>query len=511
MGGSGRLGKRSIAAIVGLCVLSIGPGMTARLSYHEAIVAQGVREMRAAGTWLVPLLDSRPWLEKPPLLHWLIKIGAWICGDATELVARVPSLLGAIGISLAVATLASRRFNPIVGLIAGCIQATTSWTVLRGRLAEADILLACLIAWVIVGFDRLRCVDSSKRLTLTRWVLVGIGAAALLKGIVFGAVLIVATLVLILAWDRDWFLLMRLVEPLGLVASLLIALAWPATILSRYPEALKLWTTHVADRLADRPEVFAGQASWWAYAPVALSLTLPWMPFALVGAWRSLRRAWNERGGVDRLLWAWAFAPLVLLSMATVKNPHYAIHALAPWSIWAAPTLVRIGERITARGRSLVRARNWLITSFVVLATAFGLGYGVIAPRLEKRSIEWGFYERVAGQLKFDDSLVLLYDDWDRLPYPTPFGPVPHDLAIRLYYLKHPVAWREGKGSWPDLPETSFLAIGRDRDTAGLSRVGTVERVLQGPPARWDRTYSLYRVTPFGLASATKPETSHIR
>ena len=30
---------------------------------------------------------------------------------------------------------------------AGAIQATTAWTVFRGRLAEADILLACLITW----------------------------------------------------------------------------------------------------------------------------------------------------------------------------------------------------------------------------------------------------------------------------------------------------------------------------------------------------------------------------
>ena len=31
------------------------------------------------------------------------------------------------------------------------------------------------------------------------------------------------------------------------------------------------------------------------------------------------------------------------------------------------------------------------------------------------------------------EPLALLYDDWDRAPYPTPFGPVPHDLAVRLH------------------------------------------------------------------------------
>ena len=32
--------------------------------------------------------------------------------------------------------------------------------------------------------------------------------------------------------------------------------------------------------------------------------------------------------------------------------------------------------------------------------------------------------------------LVLLYDDWDRNPYESPFGPIPHDLAVRLFYLE---------------------------------------------------------------------------
>ena len=92
---------------------------------------------------------------------------------------------------------------------------------------------------------------------------------------------------------------------------------------------------------------------------------------------------------------------------------------------------------------------------------------------------------------------MILYDDWDRLPYPTPFGPLPHDLPIRLYYLNHPRRLaREGGAIWPDLPPRPFAAIGRDRDVEGLSRLGRVERVAQGPPVRWDRTYSLFRVTP---------------
>ena len=51
--------------------------------------------------------------------------------------------------------LAARHYGPTISLLAGAVQATTAWTVLRGRLAEADVLLACLITWSLVAFDQM--------------------------------------------------------------------------------------------------------------------------------------------------------------------------------------------------------------------------------------------------------------------------------------------------------------------------------------------------------------------
>ena len=73
----------------------------------------------------------------------------------SEAAARLPSALAAIGLTLGVAVLAARHFGPTIGMLSGAIQATTAWTVLRGRLAEADVLLACLITWSLVAFDEM--------------------------------------------------------------------------------------------------------------------------------------------------------------------------------------------------------------------------------------------------------------------------------------------------------------------------------------------------------------------
>ena len=535
--GGRRLGLRWAAAIVGLSAMALLPGLgSLRLTYHEAHVAQAAREMIAAGDRLAPILDGRPWLEKPPLIHWLIIPLARAFGDVTELAARLPSAIAATGLALAVATLAARRFGPGIGGLSGCVQATMAWSAMRGRLAEADMLLACLVGWTVVALDSLRrgasrpptlpspargegfvlppkrsdplppCEGGSgwgvrNPRHLARLFLLGLGLTALAKGVGFGAALILAASSLVLLWDRDRTTLRSLLDPPGLALAAVVGLAWPVLVLLRYPSALGLWTSHVADRFAERPEVFAGRSSWWAYGPSVLGLTLPWAPIAMLGAWPSLRRAARERFGLDRLLWAWAVGPLVLLSMASVKNGHYAIHALPPWSIWSALGLARLGRLLDAHGRSLPRIQKRIAFLFVVLASGFGLGAGLIAPRLDGRWREWAFYEEAGRRAGPGEPVVILYDDWDRLPYPSPFGPMPHDLPIRLYYLDRPATWREGSGHWPGLPDGTFVALGRDRDIVGLERLGRVERVAQGPSVRRDRTYSLFRVTPGGESS----------
>ena len=283
----------------------------------------------------------------------------------------------------------------------------------------------------------------------------------------------------------------------------LLALAWPALVMARYPEVLSLWTLHVADRLAAHPEHFAS-GPWWQYGPALLWQALPWTPLALVGAVRSGRRAWSERGGGDRLLWAWAVGPMVLLSLATVKNAHYAIYALPPWSIWTALSLARIGARFEARGWARDRLRRGALAGFATLGLICGLGFALLGPRFDRRGVEWSFYETAGRALPMGEAVVLLYDDWDRNPYPSPFGPMPHDLAVRLFYLNRPASWRQGPEDLEQHPPAPlpFAVIGRDRDLPALRRLGRVETLVRGPVHRSrmsrvdDRTFRLFRVGP---------------
>ena len=572
-----RLGPARLAAIVGLSTLTLGIGLgsSGRLTYHEAFVAQAARELIVRGAVLVPTIDGRPWLEKPPLAFWLVALAGQLAGGVTEFVARVPSAVAATLLAVGLASFTARRFGRDIGWLAGLIQATTFWFVVRGRLAEADVTLACVITWTIAAFDRLRMagagaggyrgphLDSSSPLppgegpgvrvaarrvgledgpipgpgghatTLTpalsrrergeetrprsreirddrstpwRWAFfAGLGATALVKGLGFGAVLAGSAVAATLIWDRDRRATRALLDPKGWALAGALALTWPALVAIRLPAAVSLWTLHVTDRLASHPEHFIG-GPWWEYGPAVLNQALPWTPLALMGAWPSLLRAIGAkgRGGVDRLLWAWSVVPVLVLSAATVKNAHYAIHALPPLAAWAALGLTQVGTRLVRRrGWSPSSVRLGAVALFVGLGLACGLGHLGLGPRFDRRGGEWAWCETIGRDLDPGLPLVVLYEDYDRKPYPSPFGPVPHDWAVRLYYLKRPASWRQGVDDLAARPpgpaSSAYALLGRERDLPALRAIGRVEPLMKGPADRFDREFTLFRITPARL------------
>ena len=105
--------------------------------------------------------------------------------------------------------------------------------------------------------------------------------------------------------------------------------------------------------------------------------------------------------------------------------------------------------------------------------------------------------------------IALLYDDWDRDPYPTPFGPIPHDLAARLYYLERSASWYcdleeltnhlrlRSPEDETSVPRPPAFVIGRDRDLPALQALGRVGVSGRSEGTRWDRKYILMRIWPF--------------
>jgi hypothetical protein len=202
-------------------------------------------------------------------------------------------------------------------------------------------------------------------------------------------------------------------------------------------------------------------------------------------------------------LLCWAAVPLLLVSVSSTRNAHYLLSSLPPWSIAAGLTLERASARLSNRGWSAGRLWGSAVVLLGGLALAWGLGFACLGPSLDQRGKgrEWSFYERCSRGLSSDASVYLVYDApdrpdrWDREPYKTPFGPVPPDLAARLFYLDRPVIVAFGIG---DLSRELAVAapsriaiVARPRDLPALKTLGAVEILGHGPAARIDRQFNL--------------------
>jgi 4-amino-4-deoxy-L-arabinose transferase-like glycosyltransferase len=341
------------------------------LSMHEARLPQVSRQMLAEGNWLLPMSGSRPWLERPPLPHWVLIAWGKIVGrlDA-EWIVRLPSALAGALTCLLAAITAARLLGRTRGLLAGLLLATTYEFQLYAGRAEDEVYLAMLVLAAIALFvhvtPSLRPNDVAPP-TRRAIALAGIGLfitlglTHLVRGPLVGTVLvgsIVGTyLVMIAITQRRW---RALFEPFGwlgwttgLIVSLLLGGAWYVYAWRREPSLLGNLEYDFAGPFGHDP--------WWYYLPTVAWTASPWFVFALVGIvslvrGRAVDRRHLERreesalAGAEiprsarddrraersRFLLVAALAPLLVLSIPSRKHHHYLVPVLFGWAMLAS-------------------------------------------------------------------------------------------------------------------------------------------------------------------------------
>jgi hypothetical protein len=296
--------------------------------------------------------------------------------------------------------------------------------------------------------------------------------------------------------ERDFDTLRRLLSPPFWIIGLGMGVAWPVLILGHYPDAAQLWLAHFSDRIAARPSQFNGEPLW-EYIISPFWQTLPWTPFALIGAWRTARTAIHCSRSAERFLWLWALIPLALVSTATVRNSHYLIYTLPPWSIWSALVLTqslgRSSDNLNAWRFSVESSGRFLIP--LVLGIGWGFAFLFLGHSFDRRGNEWAFYKQAGQRLAPEEPIFLLYDPSDHT-YQALSKRLPHDLGIRLFYLRHPASllWSISELSKSLEEEGSIKVLSRASHEGSLKQLGELKVVLRGPAQRADRAYALYQI-----------------
>jgi 4-amino-4-deoxy-L-arabinose transferase-like glycosyltransferase len=342
------------------------------LSFHlfepdEGRYAEIGREMLQRGEWVVPYLQSEPYLDKPPLLYWLIEISYALFGVHVWAARLVPAL-AVHGCVLLVYVLGRRSVGERAAFWGALSLALAPGWVSMGRLLLMDSLLTLLTTLALLSaFEAVR----GERLRWDWWLLASAacGLGVLTKGPV-ALMLLVPPL-----WLQRWLTGTGCrVGRAGMLGCLLVVLAvtlpWYAAMTQRIPTFLRdfIWEHNVRRFLAP----FAHEHGIWFYIPVLLGgllpgtlLLVPFLRFLLSSDAACAARRTVE---LSFLLLAGGWC-LFFFTLSQCKLPTYIMPAF--------PMLcLAFGHFLVNSQTSLLVLRAGGIVAFVVLA----LVHHVITP-----------------------------------------------------------------------------------------------------------------------------------
>src|SRR5213082_1440022 len=207
----------------------------------DAIQAQIARNMLKSGDWVTGRLDHVAYLEKAPLVYWIIAISYKVFG-VHDWAARIPIALSVMALAWLTAAFGTCAFGRRAGLYAGLSTATCVGLFLFTRILIPDVMLTLTIALAMWAF--LRALDEEE--THPRWwaflLAASLGTGLLLKSLIALAFPIAAG-VIYLFLTKQFFLRrtwQRLRPVSGLLVVLAIAAPWHVLATLRNPPYFSL-------------------------------------------------------------------------------------------------------------------------------------------------------------------------------------------------------------------------------------------------------------------------------
>jgi 4-amino-4-deoxy-L-arabinose transferase-like glycosyltransferase len=186
----------------------------------DSVQAQIAKNMLQSGDWVTARLNGVAYLEKSPLIYWLIATSYAIFG-VSDWAARVPLAFAATMLCYLAARFGAWAFGSLAGLYTGLTLSTCVGLWLFTRIQIPDAMLTLTITLAMWGF--LRALDGERR-----WAAIGaaaVGAGLLLKGLI-AAVFPIGAMILFLAITGDWRKWRRLRLVTGVLIATAIAAPW---------------------------------------------------------------------------------------------------------------------------------------------------------------------------------------------------------------------------------------------------------------------------------------------
>ncbi len=346
----------------------------------DAVQAQIARNMLESGDWVTARLDGIAYLEKSPLIYWIMAVSYRVFG-VHDWAARLPLALINIALCWVTARFAMWAFGRRAGVYAGTILATCIGMFLFTRILIPDAALTLTITVALWSMLRLMD-DSETRQTLWFFLLYGsLACGLLLKGLI-AAVFPVVIGVIYFAISREASLktIWSRLRPIsGILPVFLIAAPWHILATLRNPPYFD-WTMHSGPgqyhgffwfyflnehlfRFLNMryPRDYNTVPRLWFWLLHFVWL-FPWSA-TLITAFRQSYRPISRAGKVRLLALIWITFVLVFFSLSTTQEYY---------SLPIYPALAMLLASDLASRENYPRAAN------IVLATILGLCLGAI-------------------------------------------------------------------------------------------------------------------------------------
>ncbi len=119
----------------------------------DAVQAQIAHNMLSSGDWVTARLDGVPYLEKAPLIYWIIAVFFKLFGVA-DWIARLPVAAASVALAILTAAFGTWAFGRRVGFYAGVCVSTCVGLFLFTRILIPDVMLTFTIGLTMWSFMR---------------------------------------------------------------------------------------------------------------------------------------------------------------------------------------------------------------------------------------------------------------------------------------------------------------------------------------------------------------------
>jgi 4-amino-4-deoxy-L-arabinose transferase-like glycosyltransferase len=346
---------RWIAILAIFSIVYIGSIFSpALLDDADATHSEAASEMYRTGDWVTLHVNGIRYLEKAPLLYWLIA-GSYHLFGLSDAATRLPLLLAML-FTLALSVVWTRRaFGDRAGILAGLFTTTTIGLYLFTRITIPEALLSLFIASSLYCF--VRALNSPPTTARLLWygAYGSLALAVLTKGLL-ALVVVGGTAFLFLVSTGQWrrWRQFRLLS--GTLLFLLIAAPWH--LLAGFRNHGFFWfyfvNEHFLRFLGKRYPKDYNKLPALAYWSLHLVWLFPWSIFTplviknLFTRWRERRVAtaqdWSLADQTRLLCFLWASVILVFFAFST-NQEYYTVPAYLPLIVLCADALISACER----------------------------------------------------------------------------------------------------------------------------------------------------------------------